>query len=196
MLDLAVIQSLDAANHQATVTPLSAPGGTTTLPVATACPIELLAADDIVLIARPTAEAAIVLSAINKRPEPPIKATDSDSTSRTFTAQAYTTYPDLSVTVTLTNVSRLLITVNYNIHNDAIRATAAAIGIYINSTQQGSVMLEGAPAATTWRHNSHSVLTGTFAAGTHTIVLKVYVYNAGDTVTMRYADLSVLAFPE
>jgi len=118
-----------------------------------------------------------------------------DNANRTFTEQVYTEYPTLSHTITVLQPSYAYIWSQLNGRNDQARNFAAAIGAFCDDTQIWPSLLAGQVVAGVSMPMMLSVRSLELDAGEHTIDVRVYVYNAGDTYTMRYASLTVFVIP-
>lgn len=111
-----------------------------------------------------------------------------DTTSRAFTDQAYTYYTGSEMSVVVPSSGYLWCSYQWSGYSSAVRAASYAAQWYIGATAQGALPIVGADAIGGWRAVSAGLCrsAATVAAGTYAIQLRVYVYTAGDTVTLRY----------
>jgi len=123
------------------------------------------------------------------------KAYLSDNTLRAFTLQAYTIYPLITLTMNLVRPSYIYVSSMSQGVNDAVRANAFAVGAFYDGVQIWPTLIVGQPAGNVRVPITIIVRTPALLAGNHTVDIRVYVYIAGDTTSMRYVNLSLVALP-
>jgi hypothetical protein len=116
-----------------------------------------------------------------------------DTTSRTFNAQAYTTYAGSPITITAEEPSYLWYSYKFQGNPSTVggnRIQFFSLDVYIDGGSEGLLYVYG--FLTTAQGYSISGCVGPLrsnnilAAGSHTVDVRVYVYVAGDVMTMRY----------
>jgi len=125
----------------------------------------------------------------------PVYGVASDTTVRTFNQQSYVVYPNLTVTLTIIEPCAFLVWGKVCGSGSAARATCWAMAAYLDGVQVAPLTIQGQPSGSPWQSSGVMAVTALQSPGTYTIDLRVYVYTAGDTVTMRYSSLAVMAMP-
>ncbi len=117
--------------------------------------------------------------------------TDSSTTLHTFTKREYTDVPDVTLDVSVTSGDIVVASFDFHFFCDTARGSAAAFKLDLggNVSQARVVCMPVAnyymPATIIWAATASSTTTWTIKA-------QCYVYNAGDTIYMRYEEMVVL----
>jgi hypothetical protein len=193
----AVLESFDEANWQCDIRPLEAPAALfTQCPIVEDVPGELLAAGATVLAVASDDATALVLGPYGARPQAPRSAAAYDGTGQDFTSTAYTSYGALGLSLTLRVTSYLWWFLNATARGAQARAQHAAISLYVDGVQELPPVIQGFHAANAYEPVIIAARSqSSYAPGSHTLDVQAKVYNAGDTLNLRYATLSVLALP-
>ncbi len=114
-----------------------------------------------------------------------------DTTQRDFTAQAWTLYPGSAITLTLEEPGYIWIA--YNIHYTynitAARTQSHFVSVFIDGVQIPAPFLGGHIESSQINARTMFAVTGVSVAqtgGAHTVDLRLFVVNAGDTVRCRH----------
>lgn len=194
MIEPCIIVSISEANHTATIVLTANPTATyANVPISSGINIEHCAPGAQALV-KADLDGCLVVIATVLRPTWPKAYYAVDTTLNAFTAQAYTAYPNLSVSITHQGTVYYTIMARFNGYHSVDRNAAIAITPLLNSAQTGQ------PTVVTgfngrWLPSAILHRAGPISPGTHTVGAGVYVYTAGDTQQMRYSELTVLVTP-
>jgi hypothetical protein len=112
-----------------------------------------------------------------------------DGATQTFNAQAYTLYPASGLTITLEEESRIIYSYYFSGYNNAVRTGALYGRVYVDGAADSGIIdvRVGQAVANTYQNICLTCrCMNTYARGAHTIDLRLYVINAGDTFTAMY----------
>ena len=193
-----VLETYDGAHHEADVRLAGEAGGLIHgAQVLGDCYGDWLAADDRVLVAEfPDNEAAVIgrLGAPRSWPKTWYAY---QAGAPTFPAQAWTAWPNLSLSVTVTVASYILLWGSANMRGNAVRTSSYDCAFYESATLTycSDRARSGVAVANTYRRVP---LFWRYAvpAGTYTFTWEVYVTNAGDTVRGYRAAMMAVAAPQ
>ena len=107
-----------------------------------------------------------------------------DAGPRVFTAQAYTLWTGTPIVLAFEEPGYLWFFNNFYIKSNTVRVQSSAVRVFIDAAGQNAYQLPGQDIA-----NNQVALNfcgrsdGILAAGAHTVDVRLWVLNAGDTVT-------------
>lgn len=108
-----------------------------------------------------------------------------------FTAQACTYWTGTQITLTAVTPSVIHYAAAGQCYADVARAYSWMVAVFVDGVQADYGLTGCSPAIGRFvPFASAAYAPGPYAAGDHTVELRVYVYNAGDTVTGTYPVLS------
>lgn len=198
----AIIESYDEANHRADVRPQGAPGALLAgIPVLSSCPGELLAVGAQVAVVAWGDVSGVVLGPIGRPtggglPWPPSYQV-ADNVLRSFSSTTFTSYPNLTLTISHLATSYLWLHVVVNTYGQTgVRGWHHSVAIFVDGVQQYPIAMQGTPNLYCWESLTLSFRTAaSYSPGTRSVEVRVRVENAGDEVKCRYSALSALVVP-
>lgn len=194
----ALLESYDQSTHRADVRPARNPASLLTdLPVVRHCPGEFMADESEVAVLLWDDTGGVVLGPYDDTFDWPVTAHAYDGASRSFTAQAWTAYPNLSVSISIKQTSCFWVLFSTSGRCDQVRTpTAWQVAAHLGGVLLNPRARVGSPVAGTRTPVALCFRTqSSYAPGTYNIDVRVYCQSAGDTITCRYAALSVMALP-
>jgi hypothetical protein len=191
----ALVRAYDASSHLAELELCTGPRALLSgVPVLTSIPPrQLVNGREVALLLWPDV-GGLVLGPWSPAPDRLLQGWAVDTSTRTFTQQSYTAYTNLQLSFTLEEESYFWVWALVNGYASAARATSYAAAIFVDGAQLNPPAIQGAPSANLWQPSSLALRSATsYAPGSHTVDLRIYVYTAGDTITLRYAGLGAIA---
>lgn len=191
----ALVRAYDATRHLADVELCAGPRALLCgVPVLTSAPPRhLTAGREVALLLWPDV-GGLVLGPWSPAPDRLLQGWSVDTTLRAFTQQSYTSYPNLQLAFALEEEAYFWVWAMVNGYASAVRTASYAAAVFVDGAQLSPPAIQGVLQANLWQPIALALRSSTsYAPGNHTIDLRIYVYTAGDTVTLRYAGLGAVA---
>ena len=138
----------------------------------------------------------IVLGPYENNWDWPVQGNDNEQTAHDFTAQGYTTYPNLGFSLTIKQTSYFWVAASFTARPNTATSYSFVWRIQIDGESAGNDHRQGCPVANyyTTQAAAHRT-TGAYSPGTYAFTIGLYVVVAGHTVECRHATLSAWAMP-